>query len=166
MRTIEFGLGQNTSIDRKTILPIADIKGRDGWMVGHLVEDREKDRQQNDEWCQIPQVYMCCISRVCALCVCAFTICIIVQNCFHLFSYVESTAVSLRVEPATAKCFPQDWVVWLFQTLENTKSTIICSISLSWHKESILSQMQKLFDAVFFCNSQESFKHLINGEKT
>ena len=34
--TIELGLGQDASTDRETILPIADIKGRDGRMVGHL----------------------------------------------------------------------------------------------------------------------------------
>lgn len=37
--TIELGLGQDAPTDRKTILPIADIKGRDGRMVGHLAEE-------------------------------------------------------------------------------------------------------------------------------
>lgn len=36
----------------------------------------------------------------------------------HLFSYVESTAVGLRMEPAAAKGFPQDGIVRLLQTLE------------------------------------------------
>lgn len=40
--TIKFGLCQDASTDRETILPIADIKGRDGWMVGHLPEERER----------------------------------------------------------------------------------------------------------------------------
>lgn len=48
LHTIELRLGQNTSSDRKTILPIADIKGRDGRMVGHLVEEKERDRQQKE----------------------------------------------------------------------------------------------------------------------
>lgn len=81
---------------------------------------------------------------------CAFTTCIIAWNWFNLFSYVESTAIGLRMEPAAAKPFPQDWVVWLFQTLENAKNTFNCSMSLSWHKQSILSQMWSLFDASFY----------------
>ena len=42
--TVELRLGQDAATDRKTILPIADIKGRDGWMVGHL-----EKRQQSEE---------------------------------------------------------------------------------------------------------------------
>lgn len=42
--TIEFGPGQDASTNRKPILPIADIKGRDGWMVRHLAEDTERER--------------------------------------------------------------------------------------------------------------------------
>lgn len=42
-RTIELGLGQDAPADRKTILPVADIKGRDGRMVGHLAEEKERD---------------------------------------------------------------------------------------------------------------------------
>lgn len=68
MRTIEFGLGQNTSIDRKTILPIADIKGRDGWMVGHLVEDREKDRQQKENDVRYLR-FICAAFHACVHCV-------------------------------------------------------------------------------------------------
>lgn len=41
--TIELGLGQDAPTDRKTILPIANIKGRDGRMVGHLAEERQRD---------------------------------------------------------------------------------------------------------------------------
>lgn len=41
--TIELGLGQDAPADRKTILPVADIKGRDGRMVGHLAEEKERD---------------------------------------------------------------------------------------------------------------------------
>lgn len=40
--TIELGLGQDATTDRITVLPIADIKGRDGRMVGHLAEERER----------------------------------------------------------------------------------------------------------------------------
>lgn len=55
LHTIELGLGQDTSTDRKTILPIADIKGRNGRMVGHLAEQRERDKQQSEKGgCQIP----------------------------------------------------------------------------------------------------------------
>lgn len=43
--TIELGLGQDAPTDRKTILPIADIKGRDGRMVGHLAEEREREKE-------------------------------------------------------------------------------------------------------------------------
>lgn len=35
-----------------------------------------------------------------------------------LFSYVESTAVGLRMEPAAAEGFPQDGIVRFLQTLE------------------------------------------------
>lgn len=36
----------------------------------------------------------------------------------HLFRYVESTAVALRMEPAAAKGFPQDGIVRFLQTLD------------------------------------------------
>ena len=56
--TIELGLGQDAPTDRKTILPVADIKGRDGRMVGHLAEGREKEtfeqQQREKTRCQIP----------------------------------------------------------------------------------------------------------------
>lgn len=40
--TIELRLGQDAPTDTKSILPIADIKGRDGWMMGHLAEDKQR----------------------------------------------------------------------------------------------------------------------------
>lgn len=43
MCTIELRLGQDAPTDTKSILSIADIKCRDGWMMGHLAEDRKRD---------------------------------------------------------------------------------------------------------------------------
>lgn len=43
MCTIELRLGQDAPIDTKSILSIADIKCRDGWMMGHLSEDSKRD---------------------------------------------------------------------------------------------------------------------------
>lgn len=57
LHTIELGLGKDTSTDRKTILPIADIKGRDGRMVGNLAEEREKDREQNERDVMYTAIY-------------------------------------------------------------------------------------------------------------
>lgn len=44
----------------------------------------------------------------------------------HLFGYVESTAVALRMEPATTKGFSQDGIVRFLQTLEK-KSAVSTS---------------------------------------
>lgn len=41
-----------------------------------------------------------------------------------LFSYVESAAVGLRMEPAAAEGFPQDGIVRFLQTLEK------CGVSI------------------------------------
>lgn len=41
--TIELRFGQNASTDRKTILSVADIESRDGRVVGHLAEERQRD---------------------------------------------------------------------------------------------------------------------------
>lgn len=46
--TIELGLGQDAPTNRKTILPIADIKSRDGWMVGHLAEVRDFSSRERE----------------------------------------------------------------------------------------------------------------------
>lgn len=43
----------------------------------------------------------------------------------NLFSYVESTAVSLRMEPAAAKGFSQDGIVRFLQTLVVQASVFI-----------------------------------------
>ena len=47
--TIELGLGQDAPADRKPILPVADIKGRDGRMVGHLAEEKRETFEPNAE---------------------------------------------------------------------------------------------------------------------
>lgn len=47
----------------------------------------------------------------------------------HLFSYVESTAVGLRMEPAAAKGFPQDGIVRFLQTLEKCDVRVIIPTS-------------------------------------
>lgn len=55
-------------------------------------------------------------SQVCGLCKIFHTrdkSCPVHRGWFNLFSYVESAAVGLRMEPAAAKSFPQDWVVRL-----------------------------------------------------
>lgn len=55
--TIELGLGKDAPTDRKTILPVADIKGRDGRMVGHLAAGGEREtfeQQCERKRCQIP----------------------------------------------------------------------------------------------------------------
>lgn len=54
--TVELGLGQDAPTDRKTILPIADIKGRDGRMVGHLAEKKKREtleQQSEKRRCEI-----------------------------------------------------------------------------------------------------------------
>lgn len=76
--TIEFGLGQNASTNRKSIFPIADIKGRDGRMVGHLAEDTEREmfEQQSEEekvsdtlW-NLFILHLLHCTGVCPLCIC------------------------------------------------------------------------------------------------
>lgn len=44
--TIELGFGQDAPADGESVFPIADVEGRDRWMMGHLTE--EKHRRCNE----------------------------------------------------------------------------------------------------------------------
>lgn len=156
LHTIELGLGQDASTDWVTILPIADIKGRDGRMVRHLAGQKEK--QSEKERCHIPSGMNYILHFLCVL------VCVLVKSCrtfsdkgwnisgyalrlwiwFYLFGYVESAAVGLRVKPAATKCFSQNWIVRLLQTLR------------AKHKQRQQHQYQSkhlhnLFFLFFFC---------------
>lgn len=63
-----------------------------------------------------------------------------------LFSYVESTAVGLRMEPAAAEGFPQDGIVRFLQTLEQC-GVSICADTLTG---SLLVMLQQIIFTLGF----------------